>query len=60
MNIDDLQKLRKEAKAKRAPLAMRSCWECNPAHAYLKNNQDSVIVCPHCGEYFYKGVKITE
>jgi hypothetical protein len=40
-------------------LAMRSCWDCNPAHEHLKE-VDYVITCFDCGRFFYKGIDITE
>lgn len=40
-------------------IAMRSCWNCNPAHKHLKET-DAVISCFICGGFFYKGVDITE
>ena len=57
MSFEDLQKLRKEAKTKQTWLY--SCWEYNLAHEHLKK-ADYVICCFECGNYFYKGVKITE
>jgi hypothetical protein len=34
--------------------AMRSCWECNPAHEHLKESK-SLHVCFACGRYFIFG-----
>lgn len=62
MEKNELEKLRAEAKKKMGPngtdFVMRSCWECNPAHEYLKNSKE-VIGCYECGHWFYKGVDIT-
>lgn len=41
-------------------LALRSCWNCNPAHEYMKQTTDFVISCPWCGSYFFQGVDITD
>jgi ElaB/YqjD/DUF883 family membrane-anchored ribosome-binding protein len=60
----DVETLRKEAIAMiqedEDNLVMRSCWECNGAHEFLKRVDNFVILCPWCGHYYYKGVKITE
>lgn len=45
--------------AKKADFALRSCWECNPAHEHLKQ-ADHLICCFECGRYWYKGVCITD
>lgn len=59
-----IDKLREEAKKLMREdenvLTMRSCWECNGAHDFLKKFDDCVILCPWCGNYYFKGVKITE
>ena len=54
MNIEEL---RKEAESK--SVCLRSCWNCNPAHEHLKES-NYVIACIWCGNYFYKGVDITD
>ena len=33
---------------------MRSCWNCNPAHKYLKK-EDYIIWCYECGKLYFKG-----
>ena len=33
---------------------MRSCWECNPAHAHFKDVSD-LFVCFHCGRWYMNG-----
>ena len=38
--------------------AMRSCWNCNPAHEGLKN-ATYVINCFECGHWFFNGSDIT-
>lgn len=40
-------------------LALRSCWNCNPTHEYMKQAIDFVISCPWCGNYYFQGVDIT-
>lgn len=37
--------------------AMRSCWECNPAHIHLKD-VDYSFLCFSCGKIFYKGEEV--
>lgn len=58
-----LDKLRQEARTlmKESPdnLAMRSCWNCNPAHDHLKKAEYVIICAFGCGHYYYKGVDIT-
>jgi uncharacterized Zn finger protein len=54
----NLDEIRAEAEGK--PLAMRSCWNCNPSHQHLKKETECVIYCFECGNYFFKGVKITD
>ena len=33
---------------------LRSCWECNGAHEYLKNST-TLSVCQECGRNFIHG-----
>lgn len=48
-------------KTKGQAMTTRSCWECNGAHEYLKDmGEEMVLMCFACGNYYYKGVKITE
>ena len=54
----NLEELREEAK--KYPVVMRSCWNCNPTHEHLKEYNDVVILCLECGNYYFKGVNITE
>lgn len=57
----NLEQLRQEAKEKMQNvdnMAMRSCWNCNPAHEHLKE-AEYVISCFGCGHWFYKGTDIT-
>lgn len=36
--------------------ALRSCWECNPAHEHLKDETcESLFVCFSCGRYYVFG-----
>lgn len=37
---------------------IRSCWECNNAHEHLKDAE--LLNCLWCGNWYYKGIKITE
>ena len=40
--------------------AMRSCWNCNPAHEHLKNDDPAFLfVCFDCGHWFYRGADLT-
>ena len=34
--------------------SMRSCWECNPAHKYLKKVR-GLFVCFSCGRWWMNG-----
>ena len=54
----NLEELREEAK--KYPVIMRSCWNCNSTHEHLKKYNDVVILCLECGNYYFKGVNITE
>ena len=38
---------------------LRSCWNCNPAHAHLAVDQDWVLQCFDCGHFYFEGVDIT-
>ena len=55
---EKLKQLREEAK--QYEVVLRSCWNCNSSHEYLKEYNDIVICCFECGHYFFKGVDITE
>lgn len=35
-------------------VAMRSCWNCNPAHERLKT-ADCLIMCFGCGHFYLRG-----
>jgi hypothetical protein len=54
----NLEEARKEAESKLDQRAMRSCWNCNPAHEHLKE-AEYPFVCFECGNWFYKGFNIT-
>jgi hypothetical protein len=58
MTTPDLNALREQA----GPLerTMRSCWDCNGAHAHLRAVEAFVVWCFCCGRYLYRGVDITE
>ena len=60
--MSDLEALRAEAaailKKDNTNFAMRSCWNCNSGHEYLKE-ADYIIWCFSCGHWFYKGMDIT-
>jgi hypothetical protein len=36
------------------PPVLRSCWNCNESHEYLKRSA-FVFNCLECGDVFYKG-----
>lgn len=38
---------------------LRTCWVCNPAHEHLRAS-DCVLECFGCGEFYYRGARITE
>jgi len=43
--------------------AMRTCWNCNPAHAHFLEDtaDDFLFACVMgCGHYFFNGIDITE
>lgn len=46
---------------KKDPLnfTLRSCWDCNRAHEYLKDCPIP-LKCFLCGKCYFKGVDITE
>ena len=59
------KELRKEAQAwlKKNPgeFAMRSCYKCNPAHEYFReDNSPWLMTCVECGHWFWRGIDITE
>lgn len=60
MNVDQAKK---EAdawmKEHKDDFILRSCWKCNPAHKHLKD-LDAVIWCFECGNWYWKGVNISE
>jgi len=39
---------------KAGDFAMRSCWECNPAHEYLKT-VGGLFTCFECGRWYMNG-----
>lgn len=43
----------------RAP-ALRSCWECNPAHDHLNQEDDILYLCFVCNRYYMDGIFLTE
>ena len=43
--------------------AMRSCWECNSAHAHFLNDttDDFSFMClMGCGRFFHNGIDVTD
>lgn len=64
---EELQEARDEAtelarETEGSCVAMRSCWDCNPAHAHFLDGDwgDWVLACVMgCGRYFFRGVDIT-
>jgi len=40
-------------------ITFRSCWNCNGSHEHLKESK-FVINCFECGNWFFKGKKITD
>jgi hypothetical protein len=60
----DVEQLRGEAKKLLdehgvSMYALRSCWNCNPAHEHLKQ-AEYVLRCIGCGHVFFRGEDITE
>lgn len=58
--IDEIingRKLFTEA-AEKDSVAMRTCWECNSAHAHLMS--DFIFVCIECGRYFANGIDVLD
>lgn len=54
-----LEKLQEDA----AGYAVRSCWNCNPAHEHFLQEVDDgfLFACiMGCGRWFYEGTDITE
>ena len=50
-------------KADPSAWAMRSCWNCNPAHShFLADKNDGFLFrcVMGCGHVFYQGIDITE
>ena len=68
MPSDEVKKLREDADKwveKHGPSGIfgvfpnRSCWNCNPAHEWMKNDIDTPYECFVCGEIYFKGVQIS-
>jgi len=38
----------------------RSCWNCNPAHEWMKRDTETPYECFSCGHIYFKGVRLTE
>ncbi len=55
---DGRKKLKMLAKKDPSQIGMRSCYECNQAHAHLM--EDFVFQCFDCGKYFVNGVDIMD
>lgn len=41
------------------PFPTRSCWNCNPAHEWMKTDMDTPYECYECGHIYFKGVRLT-
>lgn len=39
---------------------MRTCWNCNGAHAHMIEWDDILLACFSCGHYYLGGVDVTE
>ena len=39
---------------------MRSCWECNEAHEWMKTGMKEPFNCPWCGGFYYKGQRLSK
>lgn len=39
-------------------VVMRSCWNCNGAHAHLKGADYVVFCVAGCGHFYWKGVQL--
>jgi hypothetical protein len=38
----------------------RSCWNCNPAHEWMKTDMETPYECFECGHTYFKGERLTE
>lgn len=60
---EEVDKLFAEAESLRAQdppaVALRSCWNCNPAHERLKQ-ADCLIMCFSCGGWYLRGHNLSE
>lgn len=56
--VSDLEMLRTGAESIEE-WSMRSCWNCNVAHEYLRKSE-TPFHCWDCGHVFYKGVQLSE
>jgi len=56
MTPDEKDKLLERALAAKADVpVLRSCWNCNPAHEYLKNVDYPFLCLWGCGHWFFEG-----
>ena len=46
-------------RCKKGEPALRSCWNCNSAHKYLKK-VDYLIYCFECGKVYFKGKRLNK
>lgn len=63
VTLEELQTARDAASAKAREMAMRSCWNCNPAHShFLTSKPDGFFFCciMGCGNYFFDGINVTD
>lgn len=58
---EELEQLRKKAEEllENDNAALRSCWNCNPAHQYLVESKDCVYKCFECGRVYLEGVDVS-
>ncbi len=38
----------------------RSCWNCNPAHEWMKDDMETPYDCIDCGHIYFKGQRLTD
>lgn len=61
LGMNDAQFLKQAIAIQRSgQFQMRSCQECNPAHAHLHDPVDGpLFVCNSCRRWFYRGVDLS-
>jgi len=43
-----------------AGMPWRSCWNCNPAHEWMKTDTTTPYNCFECGHIYFKGVRVSD